>query len=66
MGESGENSNTWYTNFISLLEKNDIGWSWWPMKRIETIVSPYSIGFSEGYKNILEYSSLSRTKAFSR
>tara|TARA_B110000438_G_scaffold298035_1_gene345456 strand:- start:908 stop:4156 length:3249 start_codon:yes stop_codon:yes gene_type:complete len=55
MGEAGENSNVWFRDAIKLFEDNNIGWSWWPMKRIETIVSPYSIGFSEGYKNILEY-----------
>ncbi|MGI9531542.1 carbohydrate-binding protein [Lutimonas sp.] len=55
MGEAGENSNTWFQEAISLFESNGIGWSWWPMKRIETTVSPYSIEFSDGYKNILEY-----------
>jgi hypothetical protein len=55
MGEAGENSNVWFTDAISLFENNGIGWSWWPMKRIETIVSPFSIYFSEGYKNVLKY-----------
>tara|TARA_B100000767_G_C19770757_1_gene539843 strand:+ start:746 stop:3952 length:3207 start_codon:yes stop_codon:yes gene_type:complete len=55
MGEAGENSNVWFRDAIKLFEDNNIGWSWWPMKRIETIVSPYSIKFSQGYKNILEY-----------
>ena len=30
LGESGENSNTWYTDLIYLSESNNIGWSWWP------------------------------------
>ncbi|MDH3323052.1 MAG: cellulase family glycosylhydrolase, partial [Flavobacteriaceae bacterium] len=55
MGEAGENSNVWFTDAIKLFEDNNIGWSWWPMKRIETIVSPFSIIFSDGYKNILKY-----------
>ena len=55
MGESGENSNVWFRDAIKLFEENNIGWSWWPMKRIETIVAPYSIKFSEGYKSILNY-----------
>lgn len=33
LGESGENSNTWFTNLISLCESNNIGWSWWPVKK---------------------------------
>jgi hypothetical protein len=55
MGESGENSNVWFTDAIKLFEDNNIGWSWWPMKRIETIVGHYSIPFTDGYKNVLSY-----------
>ncbi len=55
MGESGENSNVWFQEAISLFEDNSIGWSWWPMKRIETTVGHYSISFTDGYKNILNY-----------
>ena len=55
MGEAGENSNVWFTEAITLFENHDIGWSWWPMKRIENIVAPYSILFTDGYKQILEY-----------
>jgi hypothetical protein len=55
MGEGGENSNVWFCDAIRLFEDNNIGWSWWPMKRIETIVGPYSIEYSEGYRNVLRY-----------
>lgn len=33
LGESGENSNTWFTNLIALCEQEQIGWSWWPVKK---------------------------------
>lgn len=33
MSESGENSNVWYTEAIKLFEENNIGWSWWPVKK---------------------------------
>ncbi|WP_158275695.1 cellulase family glycosylhydrolase [Marinilabilia rubra] len=33
LGESGENSNVWYTQLIELCESKDIGWSWWPVKK---------------------------------
>ncbi|MCF8378654.1 MAG: carbohydrate-binding protein [Bacteroidales bacterium] len=33
LGESGENSNTWFTNLVSLAERKNIGWSWWPVKK---------------------------------
>lgn len=55
MGEGGENSNVWFRDAIALLEANDIGWSFWPMKRIETVVGHYSIPFTDGYQNILAY-----------
>lgn len=34
LGESGENSNTWFTDLITLCEENNIGWSWWPVKKM--------------------------------
>ena len=34
LGESGENANTWFTNAIHLLESHNIGWAWWPLKKI--------------------------------
>ncbi|MBI9039908.1 carbohydrate-binding protein [Lutibacter sp.] len=55
MGEAGENSNVWFTDAIKLFEDNNIGWSWWPLKRVETIVGPYSIPFTPAYKKILSY-----------
>lgn len=33
MGESGENSNDWFTRTIHTLETNNIGWSWWTLKK---------------------------------
>lgn len=34
LGESGENSNTWYADCINLVQNiNKIGWAWWPMKK---------------------------------
>ena len=55
MGESGENSNTWYTDFISLLEKKDIGWAWWTIKKIGDIDSPFSVKLNSEYQKILDY-----------
>jgi len=33
LGEAGENSNRWFTDCIELVEKNNIGWAFWPMKK---------------------------------
>ncbi len=54
-GEAGENSNTWFTDAIALLEDNNIGWAWWPHKKIDTITSPLSIYSTDGYQELLNY-----------
>jgi endoglucanase len=54
-GESGENSNAWFTDAIKLLELNNIGWAWWPCKKIESISGPLSIPQSNGYDRLLQY-----------
>ena len=55
LGESGENSNTWFKEAITLFEENNIGWAWWPMKKIEDIAGPFSIVKSEEYETLLKY-----------
>lgn len=55
MGESGENSNTWYTDAVSLFENNNIGWAWWSFRKIGNINSPYAIDVNPGYQTILDY-----------
>ncbi len=55
LGESGENSNVWFKNAISLMEKNNIGWAFWPMKKIENIAGVTSVTENAGYRKILDY-----------
>jgi endoglucanase len=55
LGESGENSNQWFSDCISLVESNFIGWSWWTLKKIESISCPLSITRSPGYNALLQY-----------
>jgi hypothetical protein len=33
LGETGENSNTWFTDVIALCESKNVGWSMWPVKK---------------------------------
>ncbi len=54
-GESGENSNAWHTEAIRLLEDNNIGWAWWPYKKIDEIDGPLDIERSESYQTLLDY-----------
>src|SRR5690606_25571271 len=34
LGETGENSNVWFTDAIRLMDQNNIGWCWWPLKKL--------------------------------
>jgi len=54
MGESGENSNTWFTEAIRLVETHDIGWSWWPLKKMGSN-NPLEIKIPHGYQQMLDY-----------
>jgi endoglucanase len=55
LGESGENSNTWFRETVDLMEINNIGWNWWTHKKIATITSPYSAILTPDYQVILDY-----------
>ena len=55
LGESGENSNTWFRDAIKLIEDRGIGWAWWPMKKVEAIAGPLSIVKSDEYQTLLDY-----------
>jgi len=54
LGESGENSNTWFTEAIKLAESNDIGWCWWQLKKMG-INNPLEIKFTPSYKKLVDY-----------
>ncbi|HEX9005727.1 MAG TPA: cellulase family glycosylhydrolase, partial [Bacteroidota bacterium] len=55
MGESGENSNQWFADAIALLTRYNIGWSWWTLKKLETISAPFSVTKSPKYDALLKY-----------
>ena len=55
LGESGENSNVWFTDAIRLAERNKIGWAWWPLKKINSVVNPLTITKTPEYQTLLDY-----------
>lgn len=54
MSESGENSNTWFTDAITLFESNNIGWSWWPVKK-SGVNNILKIKTNADYTRLIEY-----------
>jgi endoglucanase len=55
MGESGENTNDWFRAAVNLFESNNIGWSWWTIKKIGSESSLMTISAPAGYKKIVDY-----------
>ena len=55
MGESGENTNEWINEFRILLENNNIGWCFWPYKKMESTRGIISIIQPEYFDLIIEF-----------
>lgn len=53
LGESGENSNVWFTNLVHLCESQNIGWSWWPVKK-PNINNVLQVEINEDYLDMVE------------
>lgn len=58
LGESGENEDAWIAAFRETLEKNGIGWAFWPYKKLATHSAIETITPPEGWEQIVAYSKL--------
>ncbi|MGN8067984.1 cellulase family glycosylhydrolase [Mucilaginibacter sp. 22184] len=54
IGETGENSNVWLTEEIHLLEKNNLGWALWPLKKMGNN-NPIEIPSNLNYDDVTNY-----------
>jgi endoglucanase len=54
LGETGENSNSWFTDLIALSEANKIGWSWWPVKK-DGINNVLRVTAGQNYDNLISH-----------
>lgn len=61
LGETGENSNTWFTDAIRLLEQHNIGWAWWPLKKAGHN-NPLEIPSNHNYNNLVDFWNGKRTE----
>ncbi len=55
LGETGENSNVWFTQLIELLNKHNIGYAFWPMKKIDNIAGITNVKITPEYQKLLDY-----------
>ena len=62
LGESGENSNQWFTDAIKLMELYNIGWAWWTLKKVEGNNSLMYVTKPAEYDYLLKYWSGQATK----
>jgi len=54
LGESGENSNTWFTEAIQLVESHNIGWCWWQLKKMG-VNNPLEIKMTPSFQVLINY-----------
>jgi len=63
LGESGENTDEWIAQFVKALEKNNIGWAFWPYKKMEKSSAVVSIIPPADWGKIVEFARLPRGTA---
>ncbi len=58
MGESGENQDSWIAQFREMLEQNDVGWAFWPYKKMDATSSPVSFARPVHWDEIVSFAAL--------
>ncbi len=61
MGETGENTNEWIGAWTRLMERNNIGWTYWPFKKMESPRGVMSIAKPENWDKVIEFTESPRT-----
>jgi endoglucanase len=55
MGESGENNDEWITKFRTILDEDQISWTFWPYKKMEATSALVSFSKPEHWDEIVAY-----------
>ncbi len=55
LGESGENTDEWINDFRIVLEKNNIGWCFWPYKKLDSPRGVLSVKMPADYDLIKKF-----------
>ncbi|MGO8677793.1 MAG: glycoside hydrolase family 5 protein [Limisphaerales bacterium] len=55
LGESGENSNQWFRDCVALVERNHIGWAWWPYKKVGSESCILTVKRPDEFRKCVDY-----------
>lgn len=55
LGESGENNTRWFRDCVALVEKNHIGWAWWPFKKVSSTSCVLTMKRPDDFKKVVDY-----------
>ena len=61
MGESGENTDEWIDSFRKLLEAHNVGWCFWPYKKLEATSCIVSINLPQDWNAVIAFAEGPRT-----
>lgn len=61
MGESGENTDEWISSYRTLLEKHDLGWCFWPYKKVDATSCVASINRPGDWDEIVNFANNPRS-----
>ena len=61
IGETGENTDEWVEDFRILLNENNIGWCFWPYKKMNNTKGIMNFEQPEDYNLIIEYAKSDRS-----
>ncbi len=59
-GETGENTDAWVMGFKNTLEKNNIGWHYWPYKKLDNTKGFMSFTVPQFYEQIIKFADTPR------
>jgi len=55
LGETGENTDAWIAKFRAVLDQNQIGWCFWPYKKLDATTCVTSITLPDDWAAIVAY-----------
>lgn len=61
IGETGENTDQWVHDFRVVCEKNNIGWHYWPYKKLDNDKGFMSFNMPDGYQDVIDYTEKDRS-----